>query len=839
MTITPLAPIPGKATSAILDLYRLALDADEPTLYAAAIEAAVAVTGSEIGYFHLVNEDQETVELGTWSAATLRQCQAVYQRHYPISAAGVWADCARHRRPCIHNDYQGLSRKQGYPEGHVHLVRHLGVPVLSEDRVVLLVGVGNKPEDYDNEDLACLQAVADHAWALIRRCRQRTALELSEQQLRDLQELAAICVWQWDPADRKFQCDGNIRRIFGVDPSSDISCSIDSLLRFIGAQDHAAVRDALRTASAGSVFDLELEGGRADGNPVTLYFRGAAYPRSQGRGVILRGILQDITERKRAEAALRESERRHRELAEAVQAERGKLTAVIENLPAGVGISDPDGAILSLNKAGLELHGFRSEGEMFERLGQYIRQFELRYLDGRIMPLEEWPATRALRGEYVRNYDLRLRNLRSGSERIVSYSVAPVRNNQGETVLIVYVMQDLTEQKQAEEALRRSEERFRVAQELSLDAFNILLAVRDGGGRIVDFRWEYANPAAGHILKRAPEDLVSRGLLELFPGHRDQSDLFARYVRVVETGEPHDIELKYQADGIVGYFRNMCVKLGDGVAVYFNDITGRKRAEEALREADRRKDEFLAMLAHELRNPLAPIRNAAQILRRADLNETQIAWCRAVINRQVEHLVRLVDDLLDVSRITRGKIELRKEPLIMADIVQRAVETSQPLIDARRHTLSVRLPPEPVLVEGDFVRLAQVVSNLLNNAAKYTDEGGQIGLKVEPEGSQVAIRVRDTGRGIDPGVLLHLFDLFYQVDRTLDRTEGGLGIGLSLVKNLVAMHGGTVQAFSEGRGRGSEFVIRLPAIRSSPSRRLEFRNGGCTGRDFGGRGSDT
>jgi signal transduction histidine kinase len=231
---------------------------------------------------------------------------------------------------------------------------------------------------------------------------------------------------------------------------------------------------------------------------------------------------------------------------------------------------------------------------------------------------------------------------------------------------------------------------------------------------------------------------------------------------------------------------------------------------ERLREADRRKDEFLAMLAHELRNPLAPVLNAVHILRRVGSNEARLAWCRDVIGRQVEQLTRLVDDLLDVSRITRGKIELRKEPVDLAAIVQRAVETSLPLIDAHRHRFLVELPSEPVRVEGDPIRLAQVVSNLLNNAAKYTDEGGSIGLRVEAAGREVFIRVRDTGRGIDPSALPHLFELFYQVDRTPDRSEGGLGIGLSLVRSLVAMHGGEIRAYSEGRGRGSEFVIRLP-----------------------------
>lgn len=247
-----------------------------------------------------------------------------------------------------------------------------------------------------------------------------------------------------------------------------------------------------------------------------------------------------------------------------------------------------------------------------------------------------------------------------------------------------------------------------------------------------------------------------------------------------------------------------------GFVVHVLDASKRKKAEDALHEADRRKDEFLAMLAHELRNPLAPISNAVHIMQLPNLDEKRLTLCRDVIGRQVEHLVQLVDDLLDVSRINRGKIELKKKRLELAVIVQRAVETSQPLIDARHHQFSVHLPPEPVYVEGDLVRLSQVVSNLLNNAAKYTDEYGSVSLSVEPADDAVFIRVCDNGRGIDPAALSGLFELFYQVDRTLDRSEGGLGIGLALVKSLVTMHGGEVWAQSEGRGKGSEFVISLP-----------------------------
>jgi PAS domain S-box-containing protein len=250
---------------------------------------------------------------------------------------------------------------------------------------------------------------------------------------------------------------------------------------------------------------------------------------------------------------------------------------------------------------------------------------------------------------------------------------------------------------------------------------------------------------------------------------------------------------------------------------FVTDITERKQAEQALKDAARRKDEFLAMLAHELRNPLAPIRNAVEIQKLANSDPSRRAWCNEIIERQVEHLTRLVDDLLDVSRINRGLVELKKEPLEIRDFILSAVETCQPLIDTRRHTFSLAPPPEPVWIEGDRVRLAQVVSNLINNAAKYTEKGGHIRLSVEASDREVGIHVSDNGSGIDPADLPHLFDLFYQADRNLDRAQGGLGIGLSLVHNLVAKHGGNVQAFSAGRGQGSEFVIRLPRMILSPS----------------------
>jgi PAS domain S-box-containing protein len=233
---------------------------------------------------------------------------------------------------------------------------------------------------------------------------------------------------------------------------------------------------------------------------------------------------------------------------------------------------------------------------------------------------------------------------------------------------------------------------------------------------------------------------------------------------------------------------------------------------QALRENDRRKDEFLATLAHELRNPLAPIRNSLQILKMPRVDAAMVERSRDMIERQVHHLVRLVDDLLDVSRVMRGKIELRKEKVELATVVARAIEIVQPLIDAQGHDLSVNLPSESLLLDADPVRLSQVVGNLLTNAAKYTDPKGHIWLTAQRMGDEAVLRIRDSGIGIAPDVLPHVFDLFVQVDHAAMRSQGGLGIGLTLVKNLLEMHGGTVAAHSAGLGKGSEFVVRLPVV---------------------------
>jgi PAS domain S-box-containing protein len=423
----------------------------------------------------------------------------------------------------------------------------------------------------------------------------------------------------------------------------------------------------------------------------------------------------------------------------------------------------------------------------------------------------------ALKGQTLR-YDV---TVKIGDDFVVvDFQISPVRNKEGRIVGLLPMAVDISLRIKAKEALKKSQTQLKTF----IYQAPIAIAIFDRSMNYLETSERWLNE-----FSRGYANLKGRNHYQVNP---DVPEKWKQVHQQCLSGAmlKDDEDMWVRADGSKCWLRwavmpwiNENDAIG-GLIISAEDITDRKQneahlAEQAwqLRETDRHKDEFLAMLAHELRNPLAPISNAVEILKLTDLEPARIAWCTDIINRQVKHLVRLVDDLLDVSRISRGLIELKKESLEVRNFILPAVETCQPLIDTRRHTFSLALPPEHLWVEGDRIRLAQVVSNLINNAAKYTEEGGHVGLSVEASGNEVCIHVSDNGSGIDPADLSNLFDLFYQADRNIDRAQGGLGIGLSLVHNLVAKHGGNVQAFSAGRGQGSEFVIRLPRLILSPS----------------------
>jgi PAS domain S-box-containing protein len=372
---------------------------------------------------------------------------------------------------------------------------------------------------------------------------------------------------------------------------------------------------------------------------------------------------------------------------------------------------------------------------------------------------------------------------------------------------------EMAERARAEEARRKGDERLRaIVQHTPAAVYQIDL----------DNRFVLVNRRFEELYGRQATDVVGRTIREVFSPEAAAA-VEANIARVISENRALEVEAIVDTpDGPHVYSKIKAPMLDDegklrGVVVVATDITDRKRMLEALREGDRRKDEFLAMLAHELRNPLAPILNAAQLMRLKEIEDPELLWCRDVIERQGQHLARLVDDLLDVSRITQGKIKLKREHVDLATIVARAVETTRPLIDARRHELVLEMPCDPIYVDADLTRLAQVIGNLLNNAAKYTEDGGLIRLTVQ-QGTgldghgEAVVRVRDSGVGIPPEMLPRMFELFSQAERTLDRAQGGLGIGLALVRRLVEMHGGIVSAHSEGAHKGSEFVVRLPSL---------------------------
>lgn len=363
-----------------------------------------------------------------------------------------------------------------------------------------------------------------------------------------------------------------------------------------------------------------------------------------------------------------------------------------------------------------------------------------------------------------------------------------------------------------EQALRASEERFRVL----ADSSPTLMWRTDRNGIVFVNRHylEFFGSAFGQI--------SGMGWLQ-FLHPDDRAACVDTYRSALERRVGFEYRCRFRRhDGEYRWTHNVGAphRTPDGEFLGFvgctTDVTGAKHAEEALVDANRRKDEFLATLAHELRNPLAPVRNAVQLLHLKGPAVPELQWARGVIDRQMQQMTRLIDDLMDVSRISRGKITLKREPVALATVVQGAIESSRPLIDECGHSLTVKLPQEPICLEADLIRLAQVFSNLLNNAAKYTEPGGTISLTAAREGSDVVVSVRDSGIGIPADKLHNVFELFAQVHGTLERSQGGLGIGLSLVKRLVEMHGGSIEARSEGPGTGSEFVVRLPVVAEQP-----------------------
>ncbi|MGZ8245483.1 PAS domain S-box protein [Methylomagnum sp.] len=609
------------------------------------------------------------------------------------------------------------------------------------------------------------------------------ALQAQSELLAAINDNIPVMLCVWNPSLKGFRFNQHLRDVLGW-TESDVAGGdflakcypdpahrqwvVDYMLSLEGGW-----RDMRSTAKDGSLVDTAWANVRLpDGTTI--------------------GIGLDIRQRKADEAALRDSEQRCRTIFEASR--------------DGIATAAPDGPILDANPAFQAMLGYSLE--------------ELRSLTYQQLTLPRWHAIedaivreRVLAhgdsGEYEKEYIRK-----DGGVFPISIRTWPLWGADGHLVGFQGIVRDITERKQTEEALRASEERFRAVFENA--GIGIAIADREG-------RFQQCNPAYCELLGYTEEEFRQITFPDLLHPD-DRAANLAENRRLQDEELPSfEIENRYlRKDGGTVWVRKFVSLLRDAagkpshLVALITDVTEQRRMAEALREADQRKDEFLATLAHELRNPLAPISNALHLLHQSSAKEPATERLHAMMRRQVGHLVRLVDDLLEVSRISRGKIELRKERVDLAAVLGHALETSQPLIKAAGHQLSVALPPEPICLDADPVRLAQVFANLLNNAAKYTEPGGRIQITAERQGGVAVVSIRDSGVGIPVEMLPRVFDLFAQVDRSLGRAQGGLGIGLALVRNLVEMHGGRVEAHSEGMGRGAEFKVRLPLAATRP-----------------------
>ena len=550
------------------------------------------------------------------------------------------------------------------------------------------------------------------------------------------------------------------------------------------ARNEAGIAEIRRLGRAPA---YEKEYLRKDGSRVPVMIAGVSFQECKHEGM---SVVIDLTAAKQAEADLRATE--------------GRFRAAVGLVSSIVWTSDARGMMTGEQASWAKFTG--QDQQSYQGHGW----FKCVHPDDTQPTFDAWKQ--AVQEMKVFEFEHRVCR-RDNKWRICSVHAVPVFDNLGKLVEWVGVHTDITKQRQAQTKVKASEVRYRRLFESAKDGILILDAHT---ATITD-----ANPFIAEMLGYAHEQFVGKelwqiGLFEDVEASKSamnklQEEGYIRY---------DDLPLKTQTGRLINVeFVSNIYREGGETVIQCNirDITDRKRLEDNLREqtaelsvADRRKDEFLATLAHELRNPLAPIRNGLQIMRRAGNDPIAVDNTLGMMERQLSQMVHLVDDLLDVSRISLGKLDLRIQRIQLADVLDNAVETSRSLIKAGGHKLTLVMPPQPVFLDADMTRLGQVFSNLLNNAAKYSEEGGHIELTARLAGANVVVSVIDTGVGISPDMLPKIFEMFTQVDRSLEKAQGGLGIGLCLVKQLVELHKGSVQALSKGDGQGSEFVVVLP-----------------------------
>lgn len=498
-------------------------------------------------------------------------------------------------------------------------------------------------------------------------------------------------------------------------------------------------------------------------------------------------IARDLTERHQQELQLRQSEERSRLMVMGVK-------------DYAIFMLDTNGLVMTWNAGAECIKGYTAS----EIIGSHFSRFYPAEAINRGLPQEELQGA-TMQGRFE---DEGWRVRKDGSRFWANVIITAVRNPAGDLIGFSKITRNLSERRQHEEALRRSEERFRL---LVDGVTEYALMMLDVGGFLTSW-----NAGAERIKGYKTQEILGKHLSYFYPSEAILANEPWKHLEEARrSGRVENEGWRVRKDGSLFWASTVITALHDrdnhlyGFAKVTQDLTQRRHA-EALADTTRRMHEFIAMLAHELRNPLAPIRNAVALMGRKGLNDPTLEAMRQTIERQSVQLSRLLDELLDVNRIARGNFTIVREQVDVVEVIARAIETIGPLVQKQGHTLELSVADGPLPVTGDAVRLTQALVNLLHNAAKYTPDGGRISLRAQPRGAELEIRVADNGKGIERDLLEKVFELFVQIDPLANDTMGGLGVGLALVRRVVELHGGSVQARSEGLGQGAEFILRVP-----------------------------
>ena len=629
-------------------------------------------------------------------------------------------------------------------------------------------------------------------------------LRRSERLLAEAQRIGQLGSWEWDLGTGALWWSDETYRVFGLDPAS-IPLDQDAYLERIIPEDRDRMREAVRRAlEAGGSFSEEVRFRRADGAERILLARGTVERDPSGRPVRMAGTGQDVTELRQMQ------EERARLRAEELEGIR--LRTILEQLPAGVMIADAAGSVTYANPAATKIFGgdIPSPGTA----GAYDRTYSAWTEDGDPLSSNDFPLVRGVRGETVVSQVVQFERP-DRSRAFVRASAGPLRDGAGQVTGAVTTYFDITELRR----VRAEHDRERKRLHLIFEQAPVALAVFRGP----EHRFEIANPRYEEMVGRS--GIAGKDVRAAFPELPYDHPAFQTLDRAYRGESVVVTEMKVpllrggRAEVEDAWFNYSLEPLRspDGAVVgsmvvaieVTEQVQGRLKVEALRAEAEaanRAKDQFLAILGHELRNPLAPILTALQLLRLRGIAGGERE--REVIERQVQHLLRLVDDLLDVARVARGNVELRRRPVDLEEAIESAVELASPLLEEKRHHLNIAVE-KPLAVDADPARLRQVIANLLTNAAKYTSAGGQISVRAVREGGEARVDVKDDGIGIAPELLPRIFESFVQGERGIDRSQGGLGLGLAICKSLVSLHGGRIDAYSEGLGKGSTFSFWL------------------------------